>query len=378
MKVTLQESLSRAGIPPDQYAQLQQQQVPSQQLPNSTSEAAAADMGRVPYLQPTLGDNYPSIEQFFGSPDPDGDADDADPSQDEYEAFMRMLTGLEIPPSAQMAYGQTNIDISSGYPSSGVPYPQRIPDTTSPPQEEIKQPSHVQDPVILSPPLAVETPTAGYSKDRTSQEAHNSHMEMINMSSDSDSINSQPKARKPATRRSKSDKHHESPSPDTSTVRPVKTRPVDVDGVLERNRKNAIQARLNRQRKKEYIESMEDSLQSLRTKNEELESDNKRLRSENTELLEELNYVKNVLANQSKLAGLLKNIGHTEPAVLSSAFSSRKRKNDDANDERPRKVGGGLCVHVESDKVSIEMCTKCSQMAQGATQRELNMDSNST
>jgi hypothetical protein len=204
-------------------------------------------------------------------------------------------------------------------------------------------------------------------------DSQSSNMDAVPMSSDSDSTQSQgSKSKRRGSRKGKQQEPQQlSPAPDTSSItKPIKTRPVDVDSVMERNRKNAIQARLNRQRKKEYIEGMEDTVKNLQARNDDLSADNERLHTENAALKEELEYVKNVLANQSALAGLLKNIGHPQGAILSSSFATNKRKSTD-DGEQPRKIGGGLCVHVDRDQVSIEMCSKCSLMAQGTSRYDL-------
>lgn len=137
----------------------------------------------------------------------------------------------------------------------------------------------------------------------------------------------------------------------------------------ERNKKNACQAKINRERKKAYMKSLEDEVQKLKQENTRILADGEKERRENIALREEVEYLKNVLANQSMISGLLKNLGKVENVKLSSSFS-RKRgadldhdySNADVKKARVSK-SAGVCLHVENENVSIEFCAKCASMA---------------
>lgn len=179
--------------------------------------------------------------------------------------------------------------------------------------------------------------------------------------------------------------------------------------------RNAVMAKLNRERKKQLMGDLEEKVGLLDTENDALKKQNVRLRKKVNVLARELQYVKSVLANQSTLSGLLKNIKatglefHTSmPLQPSRAVSdvplvSQKRKQQfdhdycvEQNEElRSHKVAksesvasvegesidgnlpnyasevglGGVCLHVTGDNVSLEFCSKCSAKAKLAGRR---------
>ena len=140
------------------------------------------------------------------------------------------------------------------------------------------------------------------------------------------------------------------------------------DAIEERNRKNAIQAKMNRERKKAYISSLEDEIKDLKTENDELREGQDKLRNANRALEDEVMYLKSVLANQSSLSSLLKNIPNVKDVRLTSSFSHRKRSADlDHDYEMPSKrtkKTAGVCLHVDSNNVSLEFCAQCSRRSQ--------------
>lgn len=85
----------------------------------------------------------------------------------------------------------------------------------------------------------------------------------------------------------------------------------DSDGQSLCMSKNAIAARETRQRKKQYLGTLESTVKRLRSENVNLKNETKRMKSHISELNEEVCYLKSVLANQSVLAGLLQNIQNT-------------------------------------------------------------------
>ena len=82
--------------------------------------------------------------------------------------------------------------------------------------------------------------------------------------------------------------------------------------------RNAIMARLNRQKKKKYLQELETSVKSLKKENKTLNQDKKVLVEEVDKLETEVRYLKGVIANQSELSSLLQNIGVTGLRLHSS------------------------------------------------------------
>jgi FtsZ-binding cell division protein ZapB len=138
----------------------------------------------------------------------------------------------------------------------------------------------------------------------------------------------------------------------------------------DRNKKNAVQAKLNREKKKVYIKGLEDEIEELKCENFTLKERNQTVTNEKNELQEEVEYLRSVLANQSALSGLLKNIGNVENVKLTSSLR-RKRGADLDHDyhnsakfaKKSGKKTAGICLHVDQGSVSLEFCSKCASMA---------------
>lgn len=139
----------------------------------------------------------------------------------------------------------------------------------------------------------------------------------------------------------------------------------------ERNRKNAVAARINRQKKKEYVSELESSISSLRSENTSLKSRCSRLEHTVQQLETEVQYLKSVLVNQSSLSTLLQNIPGVSEVRLSSSLARGKHVRMEEPGEtgsspafkRPRTLApftGGVCLHVAEKNVSIEFCSHCS------------------
>ncbi len=92
--------------------------------------------------------------------------------------------------------------------------------------------------------------------------------------------------------------------------------------------KNAIAARQNRQKKKSYIDGLEHSVKYLRTENSGLKNQLAITKLSVESLRNEVKYLRSVLANQSTLSSLLKNIKSTPDVNFSIPESS-----DDAVDQ---------------------------------------------
>ena len=142
----------------------------------------------------------------------------------------------------------------------------------------------------------------------------------------------------------------------------------------ERNRKNAIAARINRQKKKEYVSELESSVSTLSSDKAELKSKCSRLEQTVEELRTEVKYLKSVLVNQSSLSTLLQNIPGISDVRLSSSLTRGKHvrteepvePSDSPAFKRPRtqpSFTGGVCLHVADKNVSIEFCSRCNASA---------------
>ncbi|XP_028838670.1 CREB/ATF bZIP transcription factor isoform X2 [Denticeps clupeoides] len=134
--------------------------------------------------------------------------------------------------------------------------------------------------------------------------------------------------------------------------------------------KNAIAARMNRLKKKEYVSGLEQKVGSLTTENRFLQQENGQLHTRVEELENETRYLRAVLANESMLAQLLSRL----TGVSGMKFSTSLFQGPDKNDHdyamptkrvkvEERDTSGGVCLHVDKDHVSVEFCTKCAESA---------------
>lgn len=154
----------------------------------------------------------------------------------------------------------------------------------------------------------------------------------------------------------------------SSSSQPSETKPYDP---TERNRKNAIAARLNRQKKKEYVNGLESEVAHLKTENSTLKHKCFRMEETVATLSTEVQYLKSVLANQSKLSHILQNIPEVNGVRLTGSFRPGKRcREDDFSDNYSSKrvqtvppQSGGVCLHVVNDVATLEFCSECSKKA---------------
>jgi len=140
--------------------------------------------------------------------------------------------------------------------------------------------------------------------------------------------------------------------------------------------RNALNARINRQKKKAYMASLEAQKARLLSENKRMKSDLSSLVSERKNLVNEVTYLKSVLANDSALAKLVQSI-NGPPLKLSSRFNcaamqKQKYVESDHNYGPPppsRLSGvkaGGICLHVTENQLSMELCHHCACMAGGS------------
>uniref|UniRef100_A0A671TTJ9 X-box-binding protein 1 n=1 Tax=Sparus aurata TaxID=8175 RepID=A0A671TTJ9_SPAAU len=134
--------------------------------------------------------------------------------------------------------------------------------------------------------------------------------------------------------------------------------------------KNAIAARLNRLKKKEYVNSLEKKVCTLSTENNLLKQENSQLTKRVEELEDETRYLRAVLANESMLAQLLSRLSGVNGMKLSCSLFQGLHSNDHdyALPKKRVKVeeketSGGICLHVDKNHVSVEFCTKCAESA---------------
>ncbi|XP_034027957.1 CREB/ATF bZIP transcription factor [Thalassophryne amazonica] len=134
--------------------------------------------------------------------------------------------------------------------------------------------------------------------------------------------------------------------------------------------KNAIAARLNRLKKKEYVNSLEMKVGVLSMENDTLKQENSQLLKRVEELEDETRYLRAVLANESMLAQLLSRLSGVNGMKLSSSLFQGP-KSHDHDYALPRKrvkveekeTSAGVCLHVDKNHVSVEFCTKCADSA---------------
>lgn len=134
--------------------------------------------------------------------------------------------------------------------------------------------------------------------------------------------------------------------------------------------KNAIAARLNRLKKKEYVNSLENTVGIISTENKTLKQENFQLTKRVEELEDETRYLRAVLANESMLGQLLSRLSGVNGMKLSSSLFQGPDSNDH-DYALPRKrvkveereTSGGVCLHVDKNHVSVEFCTKCAESA---------------
>lgn len=136
--------------------------------------------------------------------------------------------------------------------------------------------------------------------------------------------------------------------------------------------RNALNARVNRQKKKAYMASLETQKSRLLNENKHLKSSLTSLMYERNELSDEVRYLKSVLANDSVLAKLVHSI-NGPPLKLSSRFDLAIQKRKDvefdhnygpcSKQRRSDVKVGGICLHVRENQLSMELCHRCARMA---------------
>ncbi|CAK8693870.1 unnamed protein product [Clavelina lepadiformis] len=142
--------------------------------------------------------------------------------------------------------------------------------------------------------------------------------------------------------------------------------------------KNAKTARRNREKKKNYMQELENDVKTLRTDKESLCIKVNKLESTVEDLKQEVDYLRSVLAHESELSQLL-NIVAKAPGItlVKPQLKGVKRKlglsHDDHNYPKQGKldttdslegnssVSPGVCLHVSDGKLSFEVCSMCNE-----------------
>ena len=138
-----------------------------------------------------------------------------------------------------------------------------------------------------------------------------------------------------------------------------------------KNRRNAIAAKKNRERKKAQFSALEREVEELKAENSACKQRCTALENGILALNKELEYYKAVLANESVLSKLLQNIPNVSGVNLTSSLGKRPNGTSPVKPAKMIKPGngqlnpttGGVCLHVAKDKVSLEFCSTCSGQA---------------
>ncbi|CAH3169946.1 unnamed protein product [Porites evermanni] len=153
----------------------------------------------------------------------------------------------------------------------------------------------------------------------------------------------------------------------------------------------AEKAKEQRQRKKKFVQELQDTIEELKQEKAGLQQVNTQLNDKIGSLQEEINYLKGVIANQSELAKILRTVANIPGISINCSVLKNDqgemgknnkqkcvpagKKGVNLSDENTKKrrmdieVNGelennaGVCVHVQSGKVSLEFCPECSKKA---------------
>ncbi|XP_078352547.1 uncharacterized protein LOC144637292 isoform X1 [Oculina patagonica] len=158
----------------------------------------------------------------------------------------------------------------------------------------------------------------------------------------------------------------------------------------------AEKAKAQRERKKKYVKELQDTIEELKKDKAGLQKVNTQLNERVEALMDEIRYLKGVITNQSELATILRSVANTPGISLSCSVlqdsegndgktlkrkcenppknsgkkgvnlrqeNNKKRKVDKNANVEMSPVDAGVCVHVQSGKVSLEFCAECSKKA---------------
>ena len=133
---------------------------------------------------------------------------------------------------------------------------------------------------------------------------------------------------------------------------------------------NAILAKANREKKKEFVTSLQERIAELERNNSTLSSTNTRLRTSRRTLRNEVVYLKRVLRNDSALSTILTRVDAVEEVSFTTRFSDERKSGVDHTYDRTSSfdnvdnmTGSGVCLHIDGAQASLEFCSHCSKHA---------------
>lgn len=185
-----------------------------------------------------------------------------------------------------------------------------------------------------------------------------------------------------------------------TVVKNVSNSGVEPQKSLTYAKTQAEKAKEQRERKKKYVKELQDAIEELKKDKAGLQQVNTQLNEKMEALMDEIRYLKGVITNQSELATILRSVANTPGISLSCGVlqdsegndgktnkrkcedpskdsgkkgvnlrqeNSKKRKVDKNANGEMNPIDAGVCVHVQSGKVSLEFCTECSKKANSVT-----------
>ncbi|KAK7071744.1 hypothetical protein SK128_005322 [Halocaridina rubra] len=126
-----------------------------------------------------------------------------------------------------------------------------------------------------------------------------------------------------------------------------------LDPRMERCRRNAINAKKNRELKKAHMEELEQKVLDVSRERDELAGENESLRAAKLKLEQEVKHLNNILKNQSQLSTLIGKIAPSS-VILGDLSSSG---------EEDAVISSGMCLHVDGLEATIEYCSYCAKKA---------------
>ena len=154
--------------------------------------------------------------------------------------------------------------------------------------------------------------------------------------------------------------------------KPIKHRKEpDIVETKDRSVRNAINARVNRQKHKLYVDGLEQEVEDLKVAKQTLEDKHRETLERMAEMQSRIKYLENVIANDTTISSVLSSLGTVNSLRISSSIiRKRKHSADTTNHESPSsssgppaKIPAGVCVHIDKDNVSVEFCEKCAENA---------------
>lgn len=124
------------------------------------------------------------------------------------------------------------------------------------------------------------------------------------------------------------------------------------DPEMERCRRNAINAKRNREQKKALLAELERTVENVSRERDQLAGENESLREAKTKLEQQVKHLSNILKNQSKLSEVISKLGMTS-VVLGEMTTSAEEE----------VVSSGMCLHVSGEETTIEYCSYCAKKA---------------